>query len=338
MKKAINAAMVYIGLVIGAGFASGREILEYFNTYSQTDFTGIIFASFIFAAVAFVIMKRALMYNLYTFNDYIDNLCGDISFLVKFFMYVFMFSGFFVMLSGCGTLFNQTLGVNRYIGIFTLALICFIVFSFDIRGLVAINTVLVPCMIFGISFICINSILTNTAMTFSGVETIYKNRMSSALCYVSYNTLTASAVLVPLCGQINKKSLIIGACISGSVLGILIFLAWSGINIYYDSLIYSELPLLSLAEKYGSIYHYLYAAVLFMSICTTAVSHGFGLISCFKAKDRYWQIIISAALCLAAVPLASFGFAKLIGNLYSLFGYIGIAWMMWIFICGFKKN
>jgi len=337
MKSAINIAMVYIGLVIGAGFASGREILEYFNVYSQTDFTGIIFASFAFGTVAFVIMKRALVRDLHTFGEYIDDLCGGFGIVVRVFMYAFMFCGFFVMLSGCGTLLNQTFGTSRYIGTFILAVICFAVFVFDIKGLVAINSVLVPFMVFGISLICINSILTDTALTFSGAETIYKNRLSQALCYVSYNTLTASAVLVPLCQNTNKKALLCGAAISGGILGILIFLAWSGINIYYDNLIYSEMPLLTLAEKYGEFYRYLYATVLFMSICTTAVSHGFGLISCFKPKNIRERAVLAAILCLVAIPLARFGFSSLIGNLYGLFGYIGIAWMLWIFVKGFKE-
>ena len=45
MKKALNISALYIGLVIGAGFASGREILEYFNLKNQRDLSGIILAT-----------------------------------------------------------------------------------------------------------------------------------------------------------------------------------------------------------------------------------------------------------------------------------------------------
>ena len=53
MKQGFNLAFVYIGLVIGAGFASGREIMEYFNFPSGTDHSGIILATFLLIAVCY---------------------------------------------------------------------------------------------------------------------------------------------------------------------------------------------------------------------------------------------------------------------------------------------
>lgn len=336
MRKALGMAMVYIGLVIGAGFASGREIFEYFSIYSQTDFSGIIFAAFSFGAVAFLIMKRALTRDLNTFGDYIDDLCGKYGVVIRIFMYAFMFSGFFVMLSGSGTLFYRLFGTSRYIGTLILAAVCFVAFAFDLKGLVAINSILVPFMIFGIIYVCINAVLFDSVPVFSEAETLYKNRITGALCYVSYNTLTASAVLVPLCRGTNKRTLLLGSGISAAILGTLIFLAWSGINIFFAEFQNSEMPLLDLSGRNKAFGYYLYAAVLFMSICTTAVSHGFGLILGFNPKNTKQRILIAAILCLTAIPLARLGFSQLIEKLYSVFGYIGILWMLWIFFMEFK--
>ena len=46
MKQGFYLAFVYIGLVIGAGFASGREIMEYFNLPSLSDHRGVVLATF----------------------------------------------------------------------------------------------------------------------------------------------------------------------------------------------------------------------------------------------------------------------------------------------------
>ena len=45
MRQGLSLAFVYIGLVIGAGFASGREIMEYFNVPTQSDHRGVVLAT-----------------------------------------------------------------------------------------------------------------------------------------------------------------------------------------------------------------------------------------------------------------------------------------------------
>ena len=47
MKKSIKISLVYIGLIIGAGFASGREVMEYFNLRSNTSLCGVLTAAVI---------------------------------------------------------------------------------------------------------------------------------------------------------------------------------------------------------------------------------------------------------------------------------------------------
>ena len=71
-----------------------------------------------------------------------------------------------------------------------------------------------------------------------------------------------------------------------------------------------------------------------MAICTTAISYGFGLISHFsdKIKTLRRRIMFAAVICLAALPPAMYGFSNLVARLYSLFGYMGMIWIIWIII------
>jgi uncharacterized membrane protein YkvI len=157
----------------------------------------------------------------------------------------------------------------------------------------------------------------------------------SALCYVSYNTITAGAVLVPLSAAATKKQLIGASAISGSILGLLIFIVWLTMNTYFNHLFLSEMPLLELATYKGNFTAYIYTAVLFMALCTTAVSQGFGILSKFKFNKSAFRILASATLCLLAMPFAKFGFSTLVSNLYSAFGYAGLVWtgvIIWKFV------
>lgn len=325
MKKIIGISSVFIGLVIGAGFASGREIFEYFCLPSQVDFTGIILASFAFSAVCYIIMHLAKKINTPDFSSFISKIAGKFRIPVKLFMLSFMFCGFFIMMSACGVLAKETLGLPPICGIIFLGLVCFFVFIFDAKGLVAFNTILVPLMIAGMVFLCLSSLLA-AAPVFSFPDITRRNPLLSALCYVSYNTVTAGAVLVPLSASASKKQIASASAFSGFVLGLLIYIGWLSMNRFFDTLITTEMPLLALAADKGAFSKGVYTFVLFSALCTTAVSHGFGILGELSCSPKANRTAAAAVLCLFAMPFAGFGFSNLISNIYSAFGYVGIFW------------
>ena len=96
---------------------------------------------------------------------------------------------------------------------------------------------------------------------------------------------------------------------------------------FYDKIFYSDMPLFDLAALRGQIYKIIYAAVLFTSICTTAVSHGFGILSQFKFRSKKMRILASAVFCALALPFSDLNFSFLVSSLYSLFGYFGLLWL-----------
>ncbi len=327
MKKILEITSVFIGLVIGAGFASGREIYEYFCIPSQTDFLGIIIATIGFGIICYITMCLAKKTKSKDFNSLINNVTGRIAPAVRLFMLCFMFCGFFIMLSACGALAQETMNISPRYGIFFLAAVCFAVFSFDVKGIVMLNVVLVPLMILGMFWICITTIL-GTTPTFATLESIKTNPIVSSLCYISYNTVTAGAVLVPLSASATKKQITASSALSGTVLGLLIFIAWLCMNLFFDRLFLSEMPLLELAATNGNLTEGIYTAVLFMALCTTAVSHGFGILSKISFSRPHYRIVTSGILCLIAIPFAELGFANLVSNLYAIFGYLGIPWVI----------
>ena len=170
---------------------------------------------------------------------------------------------------------------------------------------------------------------------FFNFNALKTNPLSSALCYVSYNTVTAGAVLVPISASASKKQIATASVISGFILGSLILAGWICMNRLYDGIADSQMPLLELAAREGITAKNLYTAVLFMALCTTAVSHGFGILSKFRFNKAMHRTGAAAILCLTAIPFAGFGFSDLVSNLYSAFGYAGFFWtaaLIWKYI------
>ncbi len=329
MKRGLSLAFVYIGLVIGAGFASGREIMEYFNFPSQTDHSGIVLATFLLILLCYMILQRANRAGIKTYEEYLFLVAGKLAGPVKVFMLFYLFCGFFTMLAGSGALLSQNYMLPPIAGVLLLAGICFLVLTLDLKGIVAVNVVLVPCMIFGILYLCITAAIFGTTTTFS-LGQMTGGVLTSAICYVSYNTISAATVLVPLQKGMGTKEIRIGAVVGGFVLGFLVLVIWAGQNLFFDALWDSEIPMLKLAAMVGRTQKQMYALVLFMAILTTAVSQGFGILSSFGVKKTKERCFLSGILCLLAIPFALLGFSNLVAHLYAFFGMVGLLWMGWV--------
>mgnify|MGYP007102037769 CR=1 FL=1 len=56
MKKIIKCLMIIIGTLIGAGFASGKEIATFFNRFSDQGLAGVILASSLFGILVAIVL------------------------------------------------------------------------------------------------------------------------------------------------------------------------------------------------------------------------------------------------------------------------------------------
>ena len=338
MKTGFKIAMVYIGLIIGAGFASGREVLEYFNFRSSTNMSGVLLAAFLFIVIAYIILREASENKIYNFDDYITKVSGRVAPAVRLFMLLYMFCGLFVMYSGSGALVYSLSEFPFIYGALIMAVICFGVISFDIKGIVTLNLILVPLMICGIIFVAVSTAVFSSVPTFSPIKYVDGGVLLSAVCYSAYNTVTAGAVLVPLARDVDLKSIRIGAIGGGFCIGLLIMLVWTVQGANFDILYNEELPMLTLAALCGKLCKRVYTAVLFMAICTTAVSYGYGIMAKFgdRIKTAGQRALMAGVICISALPFSLYGFSNLVAGLYSFFGYIGMIWVLMVIVDRYK--
>ncbi|HZG73426.1 MAG TPA: hypothetical protein VEY51_17960, partial [Chondromyces sp.] len=55
-----QVAAVYIGTIIGAGFATGKEIVEFFSQYGLYGLFGMLFGGYLFISMGTKIMDKAI--------------------------------------------------------------------------------------------------------------------------------------------------------------------------------------------------------------------------------------------------------------------------------------
>ncbi len=340
VKNTLLIALTYVATVIGAGFASGQEILSYFVVYGKKSIYSLMGVCVLFILCALCVMMRVDKNDINGFDEYICSIapkkaCNFIKICVMLFMLV----SFCSMVSGSGELFYSSLKINRIFGMGAMMLLCVVVFWFDIKAILTVNAVLAPIMAVSLFFLGIYSFVFRDVATFSStlVTSLCKNYIISGLIYASYNLLSAIVIIAGLKELITKRSVCIGASvIGGGALFIISIAIWASIKLYYGKIILGELPFLSIVSRNGKMLEIIYSLSLYFSMFTTAISCGYGvfnyLMTSLKIKKLTAIIILIAASC----PILLFGFSGIVKHIYSLFGYLGIILIVYVLCDGVK--
>lgn len=330
-----------IGALIGAGFASGQEIYAFFYKYGVNGLLGLIICSIL---TGFVIYKtfRILLNsnrNIDNYENFLNIIINKKTKFIKIINLIINISlliTFFVMISGFGAYFEQEFRINKIIGAIILAIICFVVFMTDIKGVTKTNSVVVPILIlciliigiFNLKNLDINLIGKNLDCQINGSKWIWQS-----IIYCSYNMLLLIPVLVSIKNYIKSEKQIKYISI---FCGLIVFIL--ALNVYMllvkvdidFSLI--EMPAVYVISKNYSVLRFVYGIIILLSIFTTAISVGIGFLDNIVKNKSYFPQF-AAIMCITSVIISNFGFSNLVNFSFPIFGYLGLIQM---FLISFK--
>ena len=327
-----KVASVYVGIILGAGFASGQEIVKFFVNYGYMGLFGLLLSGVVFSLVGWAVMDICVKNNIKSYSSFVDLTLGKhfgraMDILVMIFLMVL----FCTMLAAAGAAMQQVFNFHYTVSVILIAILCFIALLFDVKGFVKINILLVPILVVGGIFIGLYSFFNGFSLDFiSGEKSI--GWVRGALLYASYNIITAVTVLCTLNELgMNKHVAKWGSIFSGVVMTLLGFSL--SLALYSNvSAIHTEIPVLSIVSNYGSTIQILYFVILMVAIFTTAIANGFALSNYFIDKTRVKSIFVKAAIVFAGIIFAHIGFSNFVGTVYPIFGYIGFFEIIFIIL------
>lgn len=340
MKKEIlkifQIAFVFIGTIVGAGLASGKEITEFFTSYGITSFLGIIFCGVFYILMGTIICKIGIKYKLKSYSDVLmiisPNLLGKVTGAITT---IYLISSASIILAGSGALLNQFFGIPKIVGSLIMLGIACIFLLRETEGLIEINSFIVPSLLFTITLISIlYFIFCRDMLSFDFIfqfQPVKKGVTISTILYAGYNVLCCSGVLVPLSNEIkNSKSMIYGVALGALGLTLLSLLINMLLIINQPYIFKYEIPLLLVAQRFGNIIQALLLVIIWLEMFSTEVSDVYSisktLEQVFKIKFKKCIFIVLAF----ALPISQIGFTNLISTLYPLFGILSL---IFIFQC-----
>ena len=339
MKNILKVVFVIIGTLIGAGFASGQEINTFFFSYGIKGIIGIIVSYTLMGIIIYktlIIVKENKITNYIEFLDIIIKTKRKktiIENIINIIINIFILITFFIMVAGFGAYTEQELGIKSEIGSIILAILIFMIFMTNIKGVIKANEILIPILI---AFLIIIGILNIRQIDILNIKDyiIQKNQTNwilSAILYCSYNSILLIPSLITLKNYINTKKEITKISIITSAITILLALIIYIILIRVDVDIKNlEMPIVYVINNSFRTIKKGYGFIILTSIFTTAISLGNSFLQNFcKNEKKYTQTAL--IMCITSVIISKFGFSNLVNLLYPIFGYLGIIQIFYTF-------
>lgn len=345
--NAIKISGAMVAYLIGAGFASGQESLQFFAAFGTLGAGGAgLLTLLLYMWFSSTLMIDGKKLSLEQPNDIFEYYCGKyLSVFFEWFTPIFLYCIFVIMCAGAGAICHEYYGLNTFLGRLGMALLCLITVLLGLRKLIDIVGVIGPLIIlFGIT-VGVVSIFTAAPNAFETADELLK----TIPIHKSAPHWAISGVIFPAFGCVLSMPFFctLGKIANsrreariGGFLGAFMF-AGACMAVAYGLLAHlpeawnKGVPTLFLAHQMWPAMGVSFSIILLGAIFSTAAPMFW--ISCnrFAADERSTRfkivVVIGTVLALA---LSQFDFPKLVNWVFPVSGYLGIV----LFICVFIRT
>ncbi|MEK5380094.1 YkvI family membrane protein [Niallia sp. FSL W8-0635] len=331
---AIQLAAVYVGTVVGAGFATGREIVVFFSQYGFIGLLGILLSGFIFAYFGAKLMRISVKIKATSYQEFTIYLFGNvIGTMINFLLLLMLIGVCAVMFSGAGAVFEEQLGLDKTVGVIFTIVLSLLVMMVGTRGLFAVNTFVVPIMI---SFSFILFILSVSLPGFFGeifqMETITWKTISSPFSYTALNLALAIAVLVPAASEIGDEEVVKwGGILGGIALMMILISSHFSLIMLKDVYLYS-IPMATIMKHLAPQLSWVYILVIYGEIFSSVIGNIYGLERQLRSFIPLPSMVLIGGIILVSYLISYVQYGTLLSFLYPIFGYISLVFLLFLWI------
>ena len=341
----IVPAAVFVSVVMGGGYGTGREVIEFFTRYGLLGgLFGTLVAACVFALVLACTYEFARIFQAYDYRTFFKRLIGPfwVCFEVLYLLLFLLVLG--VVGSAAGNILEQEFGISSYIGMVgVLVLVVALVYF----GREAVEKVLTlwsigMYLIFGYYFI---AILNNSeidilqSLTHGGIEPGW---LQGGILYAMYNLALAPVLLFSTRAIQTRREALLAGIITGVAVMVPAVLFHISYAAGYPEVLEQPVPNYWMISKYTTP---LLLGIFLVALLGTLVETGAGLVqglierieavispSGDKALSQGAKAAIGIATLMLGALIGSLGIVALVAKGYSALS-VGFALVYIIPIC-----
>ncbi len=308
-----------VGALVGAGFASGRELVTFFVSFGVKGLGGILLMTSLFAGGCLLLLWLCDKLDLDSYEALLAAIFPP--FWAKCFtvlVSIGLWLGLGMMLVGCGTLGAVLLDWPAWVG-FVLALLgTYWPLAQGGEGFLRLNGWLIPVMVI-FAAVMAAVFLGRPLLCAAHVPQLQlvPNWPVAAILYWLYNSLLSMAVLV---GIRKRPHVRLAVCLGAVLIGALALLLSACLTLLPQSLQQTQMPMLTLAQVMGGGWKICYGIVMILAMYTTALANCYGLVVNYEYHTTHRKMLLLLIL-LPTVLFGPFDFGRLVSTVYPLLGY-----------------
>ncbi len=346
--RVLAYAGTFIAFLIGSGFATGQEVVQYFSAYGLAGIMGIfvVFVLFLYVGRELVLIGHQQKFEhggqIYRY------LCGPI--LGRFFDYfsiLFIYMSFIVMIGGAGATVEQQYNISPWFGAIVMGVLVALTVICGLTKIVSILGKVGPIIVAITIVLGILAIVKNPSglmriqdvLPTLNVMTASNHWFLAALSYVGFCMLWLAGFM-SLMGSSAKqvKEISRGAILGATGFSLALLIIALGLMANMETIAGSMVPSLKLAISIHPIFASVFFMIVLAGIYTTAVPLLWQAAKRFTGESK-------TAFRVAVIVLATIGifiglkvpFDKLVNVIYVINGYIGFLLLIFIVMHSLRK-
>lgn len=335
-----HVAIMYVGTIMGAGFASGREAWQFFGIFGDHAFIGISVAGTLFILIGMMVSYIARALNTDDMGRCILFFQHEkASHFIGWFMAGLLYTIIIPMSAAGGAFLNQQFGLHPAVGgAIIVVLVIFTVLG-DFERISKVFRFTIP-LLFVVDIVCCMLIINADIEQSGPTSGFTPSAMAStwplaAILFVSYNML--GMIPIVAAASINaegKRHAILGSGLGGLMLSVLTVILIFALRKDMALTNSTDLPMLAFTAKISVFANIMFGSVMFCAIYSAATSTYYGFSTKLKDTPRKKYIIIGGAIVGFFCGLS--GFKTIVAFLYPIEGYIGLIIIIMITINFFR--
>lgn len=347
-KEVIKFAGAFIAWVIGSGFATGQEVLQFFTSYGYLSY-GVVLLNLVgFLFLGQVLLVTGYEHKTETQFNHFKYFCGDklgvfYSWLIPVTLILIMP----VLISGAGATLSEYYGVNHYIGSAIMAGMVLCAYLIGFERLVNIVSKIGPAIIFFALLVGTITVIQDFG-NFTEVPK-YEPMLSgshsaphwiiSSVLYLSLNFLSGSTYYTKLGISANdRKDAKYGALFGAIALILAIAIMNTAILLNAENTATLAIPVLYLAKKISYILGAVFSIVLILGMFSSCSAMMWSVCNRFSIGGKRGNRIFAALVAIFTFILGLLSFSELVGVFYPLVGYVGLVFIGCVIYKGVKNT
>lgn len=331
-KKQISLILAYVGILTGAGLASGQELLQYFISFGTVGLVALGIVGLLHFLLGGAILQLGSHYQATSHIDVLDEVSHPI--IGKFLDLALVFTCFvfgFVMIAGAGSNLNQEFGISSWIGSLLCALMIIIIGMMDFEKVTKIIGAFTPLILI---FVLLASIFTFVRSDFDFqrlniiAQTLTPNTANPVIATINYFAMcimSAVSMAFVLGGsRLDSRQAGHAGLFGGFLVGLLGFLIgltlFLNIGLVKDADIPMQLIVKEIHPSLGTIM----SLVIYGMIFNTAISLFYSMARRFAGDNENKFRLFIILLTALGFGVSFLGFKKLVAIFYPIIGYVGI--------------